>query len=388
MASSGKKLVMSLPLKLILTQDGASYFIRQNKKLLKFKLADNVEEYGISMDNFSPASIQRMILIDYISKIEISMPEFVSSRQEIMDMSKLTVFSMLYRQFDRQVFKEIISTEVVRKHNRINPSELLDERTKMSDAAIRSALLHKDALIADAQKQILKPVYERIAANDSLSPEEKNVMLLMAEKFITYLRPFCWYIILKFLRTEGIEEMFSLIRSSLLEFMEKSKVAEYIALMVMELAINSENTNLRKEARKMFKGVMDESSVVYDPEIRQKVIAELLRKNELVFISWKFGGGSTSIGAQGRLQITLYNKSDEFLEVKESIEAKKNANLKKKGLIDFYREMPDGEEGTDLGLFYLSYLNEACEKVNVKFESLVNNFSKSDLTVINLTFWF
>ncbi|MDR1748433.1 MAG: hypothetical protein LBR47_05175, partial [Spirochaetaceae bacterium] len=349
MASTGKKLVMSLPLKLILTQDGASYFIRQNKKLLKFRLADNVEEYGVSLDKFSPGSIQRMILIDYISKIEISMPEFVSSRQEIMDMSKLTVFSMLYRQFDRQVFKDIISTEVVRKHNRINPSELLDERTKMSDATLRSALMHKESLIAEAQKQILKPVYDRIAGNDSLQPEEKNVMLLMAEKFIINLRPFSWFIILKFFRSDGAEEMLTLIRSSLMEFMEKSKVAEYIALMVMELAINSENTNLRKEARKMFKGVMDESSVIYDPEIRQKVIAELRRKNELVFISWKFGGGSTSIGAQGRLQITLYNKSDEFLEVKESIEGKKAANLKKKGLIDFYREMPEGEEGTDLG---------------------------------------
>ena len=43
-----------------------------------------------------------------------------------------------------------------------------------------------------------------------------------------------------------------------------------------------------------------------------KIIAELTRKHELVFISWKLGGGSTSIGKQGRLQITLYNKDDEF----------------------------------------------------------------------------
>ncbi len=64
------------------------------------------------------------------------------------------------------------------------------------------------------------------------------------------------------------------------------------------------------------------------------------------------------------------------------------SNTNKKSLIDFYRELPEGQEGTDLGLYYLSYLDDACKKVNVKFESLVNQFSASDLTVINLNFNF
>ena len=41
-----------------------------------------------------------------------------------------------------------------------------------------------------------------------------------------------------------------------------------------------------------------------------------------------------------------------------------------------------------MGLYYLSYLEDACKKVNVKFESLVNQFTTSDLTVINLKFNF
>lgn len=64
------------------------------------------------------------------------------------------------------------------------------------------------------------------------------------------------------------------------------------------------------------------------------------------------------------------------------------ADTKKRTLIDFYRELPEGQEGTDLGLYYLSYLDDACKKVNVKFESLVNQFASNDLTVINLIFNF
>ena len=90
---------------------------------------------------------------------------------------------------------------------------------------------------------------------------------------------------------------------------------------------------------------------------------------------------------QGRLQITLYNKEDEFQEVKHNIEQKSAADLDKRSLIDFYREIPEGQ-GTDLGMYYFSYLDDACKKVNVKFESIVNQFSSSDLTVINLIFNF
>ena len=202
------------------------------------------------------------------------------------------------------------------------------------------------------------------------------------------LRPFTWFIITKFKDADGFENILRTIRSSLTEYMDKAKIAEYISLMLMELVVNAENTNLRKEVKNMYKGSVDPNTVMFDPNIRKKVIAELERKHEVVFVSWKLGGGSTSIGTQGKLQIVVYNKDDQSETVRESINDKKNADLKKKSLIDFYREIPEGDEDTSLGMYYLSYLSEACEKVNVRFESNANQFRDSDLTVINLSFIF
>lgn len=383
-----KKPLLNLPLKVILTQEGASHFINRKKKLLRFRLADNAEEFGVSLSTFAPLSLQSMILVDYVSKIEISMPEFVSSRQEIMDLSKLVVFSVLYKQFDREILTALLATECVRKHNRANPSQLLDEQTHISDNVLRSRMENSDKLISEARTEILKPIYDSILKDGNLTPEEKNIYLLMTEKFLNRLSLFNWYIIVKFFKKEGFSEILSNIRQIIQQYMEKSKIAEYISLMVMELALNCENANMRKEAKNMYRGIEDSEAVLYEPEIRQKIIQELEKKHELVFISWKLGGGSVSIGKQGRLQITLYNKDDEFQEFKENIQEKKSANLAKKSLIDFYREIPEGQGGTDLGLYYLSYLDEACKKVNVKFESLVNQFASSDLTVINLNFNF
>ena len=380
--------MLDLPLKLILTEAGASNFISHKKNLKKIKLADNVEEYGVSLNKFSPQSVQNMLLLEYISKIEISMSEFVSKRQEVMDLSKLIVYSVLYKQFDREIFQAFIASDCVRRHNRQKPAQLIDEKTNMGEMKLRQILSTKNGLIEQTRKAILAPIWKAIISNKDYSPEEKNVYLLTSEKFMNRLGLMNWYIITKFSKDENFSEMISSVRSLLTKYMDKSKVAEYISVMVMELALNNENANIRKEAQQMYADRDDISTLVLDPDVRKKIVRELESKHEQVFLSWKIGGGSSSVGKQGRLHITLYNKDDEFQEVKENFEMKAQADTAKRSLVDFYRELPEGQEGTDLGMYYLSYLDDACKKVNVKFESLVNQFTASGLTVINLIFNF
>ena len=159
---AAKKLLLDLPLKLILTEEGASNFISHKKNLKRIKLADNVEEYGISLNKFSPQSIKNMLLLEYISKIEISMSEFVSKRQEVMDLSKLIVYSVLYKQFDREIFQAFISSDCVRRHNRQNPAQLIDEKTNIGEMKLRQILSTKNGLIEQTRKAILTPIWKAI----------------------------------------------------------------------------------------------------------------------------------------------------------------------------------------------------------------------------------
>lgn len=384
-----KKFILNLPLKVILTEEGTSYFISNKKKLLRIRLADNVEEYGISLNPFSPQSIQNMIMLDYISKLEVSLSDFDHSRQEIIDLSKLVVYSILYKQFDRQVFADLIKCDCVRKHNRTHPNELIDERTKMDGRQLRAILSKQEVTIKAAKKMILDPVWKFIMENKEYTFEEKNIYLLMSEKFLNRMMLMNWYIIVKFFKDqEAFAQINVAVRHILQTYMEKSRIAEHASSALMELVTNAEKRNLMKEAKRMYAGVDDVASLLYDSEVRAKVASQLKINHELVTLSWKLGGGSTAIGKQGRLQLTILNKNDDYQEQKENIEAKMAADTKKRSLIDFYRELPDDEESTQLGLLWLPLLDDACKKVNVKFESIVNQFSENDLTVINLIFNF
>ncbi len=386
MPNRERKKVLDLPLKVVLTQEATSVFIRQNKKLVKFKLADNVDEYGLQLDSFVPASIQRLLLADYISKIEVSRAEYVSCRQELMDLTKLLVYGMLYRQYDAALFSTVLSSEVIKRWNRNNPGSIIDNRTRFNENFLQSFLKDHEKAVAELREEFLSPLRDSITKNASLLPDEMNIQVLLSEKFLAMLRPITWFILVKFRGLEGYEVLAHDIRTMLSFYMEKSRIAEYVALIVMELAVNAENANLRRQAAASFQGGLDFNAILFDPNVRQKVVDELTRKGELVYIAWKIGGTSSSIGTQGKLQITLYNKEIEYREIKDSIDAKKSADLRKKSLMDFYRELPEGEADSELGLYYLSYLSEACEKVGVKFESFVNQIKSSDTTVITLNF--
>ena len=53
--------------------------------------------------------------------------------------------------------------------------------------------------------------------------------------------------------------------------------------------------------------------------------------------------------------------------VRANLNDLKMADVDKNSLIDFYRALPEGSEDLNLGMYYISYLNDACEKVNVRF---------------------
>ena len=384
MGSQERKAIIEAPIKAILTEAGTTFFISNNKALKKFKLSDQTEEYGFLLDQFSPASLQRMILFDYISKIEITVKEFASLRQEIMDICKLLTYSMLYRQYDALVLQRILAGEVVKNWNRKNPGNIVDEKTRVNETLLGTMMLDRDKTIANTKQTILAPVHAFISKNSKLMPDEKNIQLLLSEKFLNNIRPFTWFIIAKFRETEGYEGLVKEVRTGLMEYMEKSRIAEYIALNVIELATNAENSNLKREAKTLFKGEVDMNAVLFDTKVRRQVQDSLQQKGEMVSVLWKLGSKAATFGMQGRLQITIYNKDSDFDKIKDVINDMKTLNLKKTTLMDFYKNIPPGEANSELGLYYLSYLSEACEKVHVKIESLVNQRPGSDLTIVTL----
>ena len=86
----------------------------------------------------------------------------------------------------------------------------------------------KDTELEGIATSSLKSVME----NKDYSLEEKNIYLLMTEKFLNRLSLMNWHIITKFYNTDGFSQINLAIRHLLQVYMEKSRVAEYISILI------------------------------------------------------------------------------------------------------------------------------------------------------------
>ncbi|MBN1647135.1 MAG: hypothetical protein JW874_03785 [Spirochaetales bacterium] len=380
MSEAKKRAPLDLPLKIILTEDGLNFFIRNRKKLQKFRTADNLEAYGIGLAQISPPTVQQMMNINYVSRIEVSRIEFLSKRQEIMDISKVIIYEILYERFDSDIFDLLLKSDMIISWNRSNPGHTIDKQTKINDAFLQDLLIQKKDQITEIEDEILDKLRREVNENTKLIAEEKNIQLLLIEKFLNRLRPLVWFILSRNQGTSDYLFLLNDMRETLKQYIEKARIAEYISLMILELLSQAENANLISCAQKLYQRQIKIENLLFDQALRTRLLSELEKNDERLYLSWKLVNRS---GSQ-QVEITIFNKESEYNAMKERINAKKTLEIKEKTLTDFYNESAETQTNTDLGLYYLSYLSDACKKVSIKFESNVHQIVSSELTVVTL----
>jgi len=389
MAANERKQIISLPLKFVFTEEGSSALLRQNVKINRLKMGDQTENYGVLLDKVTPDFLQRMIMMDYISKIEVSGVEPIESRSDIIEISKLIVFSILYRHYADISLEQILTSNLVKQWNHLNPSLVIDEKTQFKEGLLQTFMERHAEELTKIQQELVDPVYKGIESDTELEQDEKEHRREILQGLSSSIPPLAWFALLKFSNTHDFSILLRAIRIRLTETLKKANIAEYVSLMLMELATNIGNLNIQKEAGLLYgKEKIDVKQVIQDPKLRLPVIESLRKKNNLLTFSWKLGGTSLAIGTRGRFQVVLYDQDINFVATRESIAQTKAADVRRFNLSEFYQKLHNSGSDLDLGMFYLSFLDEACNNMGIKFESMVNQsqFSGMGQTITTLTF--
>lgn len=377
-----------LPLIITFTDEGVSFFRSHNKKLNKKRLSNNSLAYGMSLEEFSALSIQRMIIADYVSSIEISRTAFTEKRSEIMDISKLIFFSILYRRFTRVMTKRFTGSAFIENWNRSNPKNIFDEDSIFNNSYISNIPELKYETVDQIKHNIINDAITALPGVRELTQEELTKTKQLGRKFLDNLNTFLWYILSVSHDSDDYELLYQDSVIMLRQYLEKSGIAEYLSLMIMEFTINAEISQLKKLSKRLYKDKVDFGRIIHNETIRKELIKFLQNKNEFLTISWKIKGTSASIGTGNRLQVMIYNKDTEYQKLKQEIDNKKSVDVKKKSLIDFYQDESESEFNSDLGMYYLSYMQEACKEQQIYFDSHMDQIADSELNIITLSLMF
>ncbi len=381
-------LAIELPVKIILNEDGIDWFIKHGKTPRRINLADRTTDYGIALDRVTPSLLKSMITLDYVSKIEIARVEFSSKRKEILRLSEIITDNILFKKFDNEVFDAFISSDLIKRWNRSNPSKIIDRNTRFNKFYIQSMMNENRAIIEGIVNEITYPMKQAIMKTQRLEDGEKKGQIAYVEQYIGSVRDPVWVLLSQFRDRVGFSEIIIAIRGILSKYMGKAKIVEYIGLIVVELATNAENVRIEETARIMYPKTDNLRQLIFSKKVRNEIYNKLKSEEDYLYLTWKLGGKSTSIGTENRLQIILFNQEYDYSRIKKEIENKSDIDLKEKSLHDFYNELPEQKKDIELGLYYLSYLHEECKKQNIRFESYVGQSSRNDLTVITLDLQF
>ena len=358
-----ERAIIDLPVRLLFTDEGVSYFMRQNKRLERFRLSDRKDEYGLQLSNFQPTTLQKMMLLGYVNKIELPLPEIAKHRSGIIDLTKLIAYGMLYQQFDTAVFERLVASDLVKDWNRKNARNPIDFKTRVNHGYLQSILEQNSEGLADVRGEIVRPVIAEIGSKPGMPDRDKQVAAFVAHRFLEFVSPLTWFVLSAYQGSSPYRSLVADIKRTLRSYVEKTSIAEYLALMLLEVV----------------------TSVKHDHDLTED--AEESDDGEL-FLLWKIRKRPNLEADRGKLHIIVANNRSRYETTKQNINHRSNIAVGQRSLVDFYSETEDANGTPSLGLYYLSFVHDACRKVGIHFESFVHQDSGSGHTLVNVVLLF
>jgi len=380
--------VIDLPLKITLTPTGVEWFRKNRRELKQLRMADSRLEYGIAVTTMAASSLQKMINIDYIAAVELARSEFSSKRAEIVDLTKLIVHRILFKKFENETLRMMMASSLIKRWNRQNPTRLIDMNTPYNNTQVTSLLAAIAPEIPTVSMEIQEPILRAWAANASFSGEERTLRAYLSDGFILNASKLLLCVLAKSRGQPEYSELIGELRGVLGGYVEKAIISEYLSLMIIELLGYTEVSHYEQVARRLMRGRTPGTTLMTDEGIRADVRRHMESEGDLLSLTYQIGSKGASIGTENRLRVTICNQELGYQTIREQLESRIGTDVKERSLLDFYRKIPEQKINTELGLYYLSYLQKACEKQNVRIESTVSQVPRSDLTLINLTLQF
>ena len=374
---AGKNSVINLSTEVIFTREGVNIFRNSGRNLKRISMIDGVERYGLRIARVSAPTFQSMVRVDCISQIQVTRPEFISVRSDLMDFSKLIFFGVLYRNFDTELFDLLISSPKITDWNRHNPGNVIDKNTRIQDSFIEKFLADNKSQTQQVRKEIIEPVIEWIERHDSWQPEEKVNAQLLLNRYLDYCRPFIWFVLCRFI---GNAERVSLVRkitSYLEHYLQKAQIADYLTLLLMEITVSAEDLAILSDYKP---GKLDIASI---SEIqRAEMLNSLEKQGRNITVYWRLNNPSElSIGRQKKMELVVYNNELGLQEARDLVSGSGQiGNLV--SLSDFYEE--SSGENARMGLTYMGHLEEECRKAGMHIKSSVGKVSERNTTAISL----
>lgn len=327
---------------------------------------DGLETYGYSVPSADARQLQQMAVNGFMSRTEFSTVNIARDRKNLIDITKLLTYGMLYRQFDARIWDIIMDSSLTNMWNRQFPKVAIGFGMNVRNAGIMAVIKKNEAAITSFKQGLLKSIQQKVVNNQSTLEDEKRKKMYLAIRYLNMVDPIVWLLLTVYREHVDAKNLMDELRTSLAVYLDRSDSPEYLALMLIEMII-------------IVGGIMSEGGGA----------AEAALGHQAVNISMDFSAKKREKNERTKMRILIAQNQQDFESLRDRVDSKSHINLREKSLDNFFA-MGIGSEmqNKDLGLYYLSYLKDATKKMNISFETFVNFNPSTRQSMMNLVLTF
>ena len=382
-------LQIELPLKIALTAAGTDFFIRNNRRVDRVNLAGHGHGFGLEVSGISEPALERLVSEDFVSKIEVGRSSFLDDRKDLRRLSNLIFETMVLRRFDGEMRDRILSSAAYRDRARRGVRVDFATADALDPGAVREFLRKNQAAVARISEHIVRSRPGDGGRGSSFSDEDRKIKRESLQRLVDGMSDSIWYVLLHLLPGNNRSELIPSLRVLVHSYSEKIDISDHLTSVLVELVNRFQTENMKVFAAKVGVDETRAGALILDERVRRQLKERMDAMGHNLYIDWHLRSTTAHGASKGSaIVIRIFDTSARAFAIKQKIEEKKEVSTEAKSLKDFYDSLPAGEDNLDLGLFYLSYLNDLCKRQGIYFNSQVSALPEANTSVVSMTLYF
>jgi hypothetical protein len=374
-------LPLSMPMTLVLNTTGLS--VLKNNHI---RGENSSTGYEVPVTEYKPDVIRKLLLKNCLNRIDIRLDDVVRHRRDILDVTKILFFAVLYKQFRRDLLEKTVTTSLIQQWNRQHPRQKLDVSSDLSMNSVEKSLDGKKEEQALFRRNLLIRLWKD--HYNLFQDDEQYKKMGMAEKLIQEMHPLTMFILLGYRKHDEIKQLIDQVIETIAQYIKRFDLPEFNGLVLLEYLQSSERENLISLYRDILeKGGRHTEDYPMNDQIRNELIKRKISP-ETRFSFLFETKNSSNRGQVNRIRTMVISGDKESKEINDILFHRDNSRLDKCSVKDYLEQDGQCDENynPEILYYYLSHLEEACKETGCAFSSFVNCGSDTRLSMTHLVF--
>jgi hypothetical protein len=368
----------------LLTPSGVDYCIQKRIPLRDLRTWTGLRGTGFRWKTFRPVFVQRLLTNALLDTIEMERLEFISKRRELILMTTYVVYGILFKRFRPELKLLLRKTEYVRTVLHTNA----DNAPSLNASAVANFAKNNRTLINAMRHSLYFEPAKLMEKPGNLSQADLTEKKAALHRLIDSVDDETWFLFALLQKDADRQTLLTTIHSLIVSYVERMAVADYTPFILIEFIQYAEKAhllNLAERDQAVRNDPEKADSLLRNPEFRERLLERARDQEEYISLNFNFTGNPHDPTARTIVCISVRNRGLVGYKTRADILEKKQKGVFNTPISRFFQEANVRQLSDGMGMYYLSYLEEACRNADMQFESTILRDENKDETVAQIT---